>query len=366
MRNENVKYIDENILFVGPVFDLGGIGSVFKVYREKYIRSNFISTYPMNEEISKIKIFIIAIAKIKKIIKHDKEIKILHIHCASGGSFYRKSIILGLGKIYGRKVIMHMHGGGFKEFYNSNRILKPFIKYILSLSDKVICLSEEWEKFYKNEMKIKNTVIIENSIEVKTKSKKPRIEENIKLLFMGKICEEKGIFELIEYLKKSNFFNIGKIMLYICGNGDSKRLEEMISTPELSKYIRYLGWVEGLKKEIILNESDIYILPSHFEGVPISILEALAYGKPIIATRVGGIPSLVKNGINGWLMEKAIFTPLEDIFEEIFKNPKVLEEYGDNAYKTASSYKPSIMFKKLDKVYQECLIDKNIYDKENK
>ena len=79
-----------------------------------------------------------------------------------------------------------------------------------------------------------------------------------------------------------------------------------------------MGWVQNEAKQSTICSCDIYVLPSYFEGLPVSILEAMAMGKPIIATNVGGIPSIVQNGYNGWLFSPGKFNELNKIFDEIF------------------------------------------------
>jgi glycosyltransferase involved in cell wall biosynthesis len=353
--NTTEKHVDKNILFIGPINDAGGIGAVFKNYKAYFRDAKYISTYPNDANSKRIFEFIKAIINIIKTLKSDKNVQILHIHCASKGSFYRKSVVLLIGKWQKKKIIMHMHGGGFKDFYYKNRLNKIYIRAILGLADKIICLSKEWHEFYSSAMNLKNTVVIGNSVELKKICGKQRFSGKIKLLFMGKICIEKGIFDLIKFLAANKIFLEGKIKLTICGTGEDEKLKRLISTPIFINRVEYHGWVEGAKKESLIKESDIYILPSHFEGVPISILEAMAYGKPIIATNVGGIPSLVKDKHNGWIIEPWGLNKLDNIFDEIMEDPKVLEKLGKNSYLEALAYDPMKMFKKMENVYTNLL-----------
>ena len=84
------KIMNTNILFIGPENDKGGMGSVLNIY-EKYLPgSKFISTYPSSSESSKIIYFLKSIIKILNLISFNSKIKIVHIHCASKGSFIRK------------------------------------------------------------------------------------------------------------------------------------------------------------------------------------------------------------------------------------------------------------------------------------
>jgi glycosyltransferase involved in cell wall biosynthesis len=355
LENNANKYDKKHILFVGPINDAGGIGSVIKLYKSYFNKAKYISTYPINTKGNKLKEFIRALFDMLNILKTDKTIKILHIHCASNGSFYRKSIVLIIGKLKKMKIIMHMHGGGFKDFYAKNNLNKIYIKSILGLSDKVICLSEEWHQFYSYELNLKNTIILGNAIEISEPFIKKKINGQIRILFMGKICNEKGIFDLIKFLSTNSNFLMGKIKLVICGVDEGNKINDLTSNKSWQKHIEHIGWVEGERKNKLIKESDIFILPSHFEGVPISILEAMAFGKPIIATNIGGIPSLVKNEINGWLIEPKKLDKLEEIFDDILEDPSILYKLGRSSYLAAKEYDPVKMFNRLEKIYEELI-----------
>lgn len=90
-----------------------------------------------------------------------------------------------------------------------------------------------------------------------------------------------------------------RIVLHIGGNGETDRLLSIIKELGIETLVRFEGWVDKEKKQYLLNLADVYILPSFIEGVPISILEAESYHKPVITTNVGGIPSIVQDRVSG-------------------------------------------------------------------
>lgn len=355
MKTNNKNWNDRSILFIGPIHDRGGIGTVVNQYKKHFKESVHISTYPCDIKTNRIREFITGLIRIHFALKRDLKIKIIHVHCASKGSFYRKSIVLLLGKIHEKKIIMHMHGGNFKEFYNESSIIKLYIRHILKKSDKVICLSDEWETFYSNELGLKNTIVVENSVEIKKIVPQEKSRSVIRLIFLGKICREKGIFDLIDFLLSNNHFLNGNIHLTICGMGEDENMKDLIEKIKVEKSIEYKGWVEGEEKEKLIQQSDIFILPSYFEGVPMSILEAMSYSKPIISTNVGGIPSIVKEKHNGWLVRPGKLENLSMVFDEIFMNPFLLELYGINSLKMSVNNNPKKMFEKLDHLYEEII-----------
>ena len=249
-----------------------------------------------------------------------------------------------------------MHGGGFKQFYYSASWLKYYILLILKNSDAVICLTNEWYQFYGIELKLKNTIIIGNPIELNSCNNNTAPKSFIQLLFLGKICDDKGIFTLINYLQNNTYFIHNKIKLQIGGNGAVEKLQKIIAQQSLQHKINFIGWVQDTQKQQAICNCDIFILPSYFEGLPVSILEALASGKPVIATNVGGIPSVIQNGYNGWLFSAQNFSALDAIFESIFLHKKKLIQYQSNALQTAQQFTPNIIFNQLKNVYTSLVV----------
>ena len=85
-------------------------------------------------------------------------------------------------------------------------------------------------------------------------------------------------------------------------DGETERLLTYLADHKLETLVQFEGWVSGEKKHELLSSSDVYILPSYHEGLPISILEAMNYQLPVIATPVGGTAEAVQEGINGFLV----------------------------------------------------------------
>src|SRR5690606_27051470 len=123
-----------------------------------------------------------------------------------------------------------------------------------------------------------------------------------KLLFLGTINDNKGIFDLLEAFYQNLVFFSGRVLLSIGGVGESARLQKEISEKELGQIVNYLGWVNHEDKRKQMTGCDLVILPSYNEGLPMVLLEAMSYGKPVIATPVGGIPEIVKQKSNGFLV----------------------------------------------------------------
>ncbi|MFM1755951.1 MAG: hypothetical protein RL621_875 [Bacteroidota bacterium] len=343
------------VLFVAPLNTKGGIGAVLDVYAQHFNDFDVLYTYPESTAVPWFLFYLKALFKLIKKLNSDALIDIVHIHTASRGSFYRKSVVLLIAKLYSKKTVMHIHGGGFKEFYSRSVLKSILIKPILNTADQVVCLSDIWYQFFSSELKLRNLSVLPNPIILPNIQPKTINSNRIELIFFGAVVENKGIFDLVNYLITNNHFIEKKIILHICGDGDLEKLKSIVASHHLETQIFIHGWISGSSKIDFFKKADIFILPSFAEGLPMSILEAMSFGKPIIATHVGGIPSLVHPAYNGWLYSPNKIQDLNQVFDDIFSNIGQLEVFGQHSRQMSLAYDMHAVGKRLQLIYANLL-----------
>jgi len=172
-------------------------------------------------------------------------------------------------------------------------------------------------------------------------------------LFLGKLCRNKGVYDIIEAAKQVKSDNI-KIYLY--GDGDYKHFQKLIESNNLQDKMFISGWISGDKKEKIIETSDIFVLPSYTEGLPISILEAMVNGLPIISTPVGGVPEAVIDEVNGFLIESGNYNALADKIELLANNKELRNKMGQESFNIArEKFDISVIVNQLKGIYEELL-----------
>ena len=294
------------VLTIGPDYQRlgGGIVAVLSTYAKYDYKFRFLPTYNSENNIINIIFFPWLVLKIVLYLLKNTDVQIVHIHGASYISFFRKYLLyLIIKKILKKKVIYHIHGAEFHLFYkNAIRLKMKVIKDFVEGSDGLIVLSKKWKIFFDKEFDVKNIFILNNTIPY-PEITGPKQGEIMNFLFLGRIGKRKGIFDLLEavYRIKSQIQN--KAMFYVGGDGDAEGLLQIIQQYGLKDIVKFVGWISGQEKIKLLNKSNVYVLPSFNEGLPISILEAMSYHMPIISTAVGGIPEVVIEGENGFLIE---------------------------------------------------------------
>jgi glycosyltransferase involved in cell wall biosynthesis len=347
----------------------GGIGAVLEVYNSYYENFNFISSYTIGTRFSKVIYFLISICKLIYTLCINWKIKVVHIHGASYGSFYRKSIFILISKfIFRKKVIYHVHGARFDLFVQGAakpngeeqwmpKLTRRLVKAILSRTDQLICLSHSWEAFFIDELNIEKdkVIVLNNVINVDYNTRNIRVEGKLKLVFLGEVGVRKGLYDLLDVIKTNKGIFENKIHLSIGGNGDTDYLQKFITEQEIGHFVSYVGWISGERKKSLLRESDILILPSYAEGLPISLLEGMAFGMPLISTNVGGIPEILFNGVNGILINPGNKEDIRNAILYFIKNPLKINEFGSKSMEIVYQFKPENVFRKLSEIYKSLL-----------
>lgn len=212
-----------------------------------------------------------------------------------------------LTKLFRVKLVCHLRGGYFLEFYNeSNIIMKFVINNVQKLVDAQIVLGYNLINLYKPFMPIKKIYVVPNGGDYDYELKKNNNRNKINILFLGNLIREKGI---IDFLDSRNYFPkefLNNILYQFAGNhNDCKDEIDNFITGASDTQIKYYGPVSGEQKLKLLSEADIFVFPTFYrnEGHPWVIVEALAAGLPIISTDRGAILESVIDGYNGFIVE---------------------------------------------------------------
>lgn len=353
------NFIFEKVIYVAPNYKKwkGGISSVIIEYKKTIGKFNY---HPSTDSANIILTFLVfpflVAGYITKMVL-NKQYQIVHIHGASIGSFYRKYVFFLISKYFlKRKVLYHIHGAKYHIFYQESPFLiKKAVRHMINHCDGLIVLSNHWKNFFANHFSPNKIFIISNIVGY-IPPKLNLSEKNngkIKLLFLGRIGDRKGIFDLLELFKLKHHELGLTYEVIVGGDGETQRLKEFVRNNDLESVVRFVGFVEGEEKEKILQEADIYVLPSYNEGLPISILEAMSYSMPIVSTNVGGIPEIVENKYNGYLVEPGDKEALLKAILNFSYNRELISSFGKRSYEKVYNHFPEAVKEQLIQVYEE-------------
>jgi len=313
------KLQKKKILYIAPDISVkGGISTVIKGFISSQLTQKYnIILIASHVDGSKPRKLVQAIAGLLKTTYYltFKNIGIVHMHGGDITSVMRKYFYFRLVKLFKKKLIYHSHGGSlFEQYSNASPAWQRRIRQLLEDSDLVIGLSASWRNAIRAIAPKSNFQVIYNSVPLPVLEKEKRNETKVvNITFLGLVCERKGIFDLIEVLSRI-ILNGYDVHLTVGGDGDINRLNDEVKSNNLKNRVTYVGWIVGDAKDKLLRNTDIFVLPSYGEGMPMTILEAMSYAIPVISTNVGGVPELVLEEQTGYLVEPG---NLDGLFQQM-------------------------------------------------
>lgn len=337
---------------------IGGVANHF-LGLKSYFKKNIFYNYIGGKSNSKfflyhqLKDYLIFIKKLLT-IKPD----IIHLNPSlNNKAIIRDAVFLVLTKMLGYKVVVFWHGWDLNyERIIENKYRKLF-KMIFNKADASIILANEFlnklnkwginHTIYLETTKVDDNLLREFKLEQKDYSK-------ICILFLARIIKDKGIYETLDAYKilKNNFPQIELIYA-----GDGEDLEELraITVGQKIKDVSFLGYVNGTEKIDIFQKATIYMLPTYFgEGMPTSLIEAMAFGLPIITRPVGGIKDFFEDGKMGFITESKEPNVYAELLDKLICNHDKCREIGEFNYNYAKKhFYSSVVAKRLENIYSE-------------
>ena len=349
------KEISSKVLFLGVSKKTkGGMTAVLVSY-DKYIENmRFIPTWMLGNKAVKSWYALQALVRTWFLLTFDKRIKIVHIHGAANASFERCKLFINLAKKCGKKVILHEHAADFVEYFDRADD-KQAITDMLQKCDVLIVLSQSWKEYFASIGMDDSKIHVLNNIVSPPEllPEKHVADGKLHLMYMGEISKRKGGFDLLQAIADNKDYFKNKLVLRMGGNEVDGDIKTFIKEHGLESFVSYEGWIAGQKKIDCLNWEDVYILPSYNEGLPIAILEAMAYSHPVISTPVGGIPEVIETGKNGMLVQPGDTKAIADAIKYYIENPDVIKVHGGSAYQVVQNFFPERVFYDLKKIYEK-------------
>jgi len=255
---------------------------------------------------------------------------LVHIHVADGNSFYRKMAYFQQARAAGLPVVLHNNFAHLDDLVAKSKVHESIVRKCYSDAAQVHCVSHdmarnitEWTDGQANVRVLFNPVPAE---EFPWSGPRGARDEPV-VLFMGRVGERKGIFDLIEAWP-SVVEACPRARLRVGGDGDLDRLHERVDALDLADSVEVLGWISGEDRLEAYAEADVYCLPSYAEGLPISVLEAMASGLAVVSTTVDGIPDAVVEGETGFLLEPGDREGTADRLVRLLKDVEQRDRFG--------------------------------------
>ena len=269
-----------------------------------------------------------------------KQVSVVQITTAFyKASIIRDSIFIILAKIFRKKVVVFFRGWDDEYVYNLSGISLKLFKFIYFNTNALIDLSESNTKHlkamgYQREIYLETTVVDINLIKginvdqlIENRDKK----EIKTILFLSRIEKEKGIYNLLEIFKSLKKENQNYKLIFAGDGNELNNLRLLVEKENISG-VTIKGFVQGEEKKMLFKKATVFVFLSEFEGMPNAVLEAMAFGLPVVTTNVGGIASVFKDERNGMLINDYNKNNIVRYIESILTNSALYQAIGKQNY----------------------------------
>ncbi|QDQ99010.1 glycosyltransferase family 4 protein [Tomitella fengzijianii] len=279
---------------------------------------------------------------------------LVHLHTASYGSFARKSILVWLAAAMRVPVVLHVHGAGFSEFYSGHGILiRAYIRATLVRADRVVALGDSWARRLQRIAPASRIIVIPNAVRVRRTSEDPVSDRTVRVLFLGRVREYKGVFALLDAWRIVQAAQGRRVRLTIAGDGELGAARSRAQDLGLDDAVDFPGWVNPDEVEELLEHSRILVLPSRYEGQPFAVIEAMAHGLCVVASEVGGVPELIADGC-GILIPPDDVEALAAALNLVLADRELRKRTGAAAYARARAcYDADVVWRRIDAMYRD-------------
>lgn len=342
----------------------GGITSVIEQilgheWTEGEVDIRFLPSYKGGNNVQKILYFLGAVEEYKSILKKDPP-DFVYMHMSHHGSFDRAFALQKIAKRHSVPTVVHLHGSEFKKYYDecSDKKRKAISGFFEDCS-AVITLGTLWKQYIHSIAPRAKIHVLNNSIHIPQQTVTQSRDE-VNVLFLGVLIQRKGVADLLQAVKiliEGKKLEGVRVRFYIGGTGpEEETLKQYVRENHLEDYVDFLGWVDGETKKKALETNQVFILPSYNEGLPIAILEAISYGMPVIATKVGSISEAVLEGENGFLVNPGDVDGYVNALQRLITDYPLRQSMAKRSRELAEKqYDEKIYFARLTEVFHSAL-----------
>lgn len=372
----------KKVLIVGPTPPegsyIGGIGIMLKGITGNWSSKSTKLIYLNSETrqrdfsitgrfgFSTLKYSLVLLSRVLRKVKEERP-DIIHFHSSWGAALLKDLLISLICKVcYSCKLVFHIH------YADLNAILLPRSRFLKAVQinllyrccDNVILMADLVQEGFLSiapsiASRIRDrSVVLRNFTIISDKHRGGPSDDYKRILFLGNIGRRKGAFDIIEACSViRDQIEAQHVLLTFAGPFDSAEVElefkNLIKKSGLTASCILPGSVLGQEKEQLFLDSDLFLLPSYAEGVPIAMLEAMSYGLPVIVSTEGGMPEVVINNEHGLLVSAGDISALSGAISMLIDNHERRVFMGNQGRKLIErEYSLNSYLERLDKVYQ--------------
>lgn len=261
----------------------------------------------------------------------SRRVDVVHVHVSQRGSLVREGAALLIARVYGVSVLAHCHGSRLAgDVESMPRVLRQLVSRLLRSATVVVVLGEPGRRMVEEKLEVPATRvrILSNPVQVPVTVP---ARTGVALLHLGRLGARKGSYTLLTALAELPAADSVDLRALLAGDGEVQGVSSRASELGLGRGVRVEGWIDEVRRDRELAAARVFVLPSRAEGLPVAMLEAMAWGLVPVVTDVGSITDVAIDGVNALIVPVDDVSSLAAALHRLLSNPDLVDRLGAQA-----------------------------------
>lgn len=282
-------------------------------------------------------------------------VDVLHVHLAHGGSVIRKALPLAAGRWCGVCTVVHAHSYDFGGWFDGLRpVVRRAVRRVL-VADHWLVLGERHVAEYASRLQLPDDRIsvLHNAVPIPGVPVNQSGVGRVHAVSLGRLGVRKGSYDLIAAVAQLDDGVRARLRVTLAGDGEVDKVRSAIETAGLTETIHVAGWLEPDARDQLLRTAHVFVLPSRDEGLPMALLEAMAYGLAPTTTLVGSIGEAVTDWVTGLVVAPGCPDQLAEALTELVVDESLRARLGAAARRRAGDFGLDRWYERLAQLWLE-------------
>jgi glycosyltransferase involved in cell wall biosynthesis len=317
--------------------------------REAYVLS-VISTYRGPGRVRRLAVFAQACVSLVRWCRGDGE-RLVHVHTAARGSLYRKAFCVALVRLARRPVVVHFHSGAgdLADFVaRIGPVRRSLFGAALRAADAVLSVSSRGARELEAAFGVTGVEVVPNPAPALPPAPPAAGDQEPSILYLGGFANPSKGGEVLLRALPAIATTCPRSPVILAGPG----APPPDSLAGRNGHVRWLGWLDPHERDRRLSECEVFVMPSLSEGLPLALLEAMAHGRAIVASAVGGVPDVITDGVEGLLVAPGDPVALAEAVQSVAAAPALRTRLGEAARARARQLGRDEVARRIAAVYE--------------
>lgn len=348
------------VLLVGPAppgpHSRGGMATVMgHMAAHPHAAITVVPTFVDAGPVERIRVGVVGMLRAAVLVLAGR-VDVLHVHLSHGGSVIRKALPLWAARLRGVPAVIHGHSFDFGGWLAGLPAPARAVVRAALPADRWLVLSTGLAAEYRAALHLPadRVQVLHNPVPAAaTAAPDPAETAVLQVVSLGRLGERKGTYDLVSALAALPPDTLNRLHLTLAGDGEVDEVRAAVAAAGLGEAVTVTGWIDAAGRDRLLAASHVFALPSHHEGLPMALLEAMAAGLAPLTTPVGGIPDAVSDGIDGLLVPPGDPAALAAALTALVDDRAATAALATAARERAQEFDLETWYRRLESVWSE-------------